>query len=298
MDVVMTERSIASVYADVNTKESKDYYEYDNLLVQWGVQDHYEICRKVGRGKYSEVFEGANILTKERCVIKVLKPVKKKKIKREIKILQTLNGGPNIIGLLDIVRDPQAVDYCHSRYIMHRDIKPHNVMIDHEKRQLRLIDWGLADFYIPGTDYNVRVASRCFKGPELLVDFQRYDYSLDLWSFGTMLAGMIFRKEPFFNGQDNYDQLVKIARVLGTAKLHTYLKKYNITLDSHFDGILGSYQPKPWSKFVGPANKKYASPEVFDLLDRLLCYDHQERLTAKQAMEHDWFKPVREKESV
>ena len=53
-----------------------------------------------------------------------------------------------------------------------RDVKPHNVMIDHEKRQLRLIDWGLAEFYHPGQPYNVRVASRYFKGPELLVDYQ------------------------------------------------------------------------------------------------------------------------------
>ena len=57
---------------------------------------------------------------------------------------------------------------------MHRDVKPHNVMIDHANRRLRLIDWGLAEFYHPGTEYNVRVASRYFKGPELLVDFQEY----------------------------------------------------------------------------------------------------------------------------
>ena len=47
--------------------------------------------------------------------------------------------------------------------IMHRDVKPHNVMIDHENRRLRLIDWGLAEFYHPGQEYNVRVASRYFK---------------------------------------------------------------------------------------------------------------------------------------
>lgn len=64
--------------------------------------------RKVGRGKYSEVFEGVNVQTEEKCIIKVLKPVKKKKIKREIKILQNLAGGPNVIGLLDVVRDPQV----------------------------------------------------------------------------------------------------------------------------------------------------------------------------------------------
>lgn len=56
--------------------------------------------------------------------------------------------------------------------IMHRDVKPHNVMIDHEHGKLRLIDWGLAEFYHPGTSYNVRVASRYFKGPELLADFE------------------------------------------------------------------------------------------------------------------------------
>lgn len=64
-------------------------------------------------------------------------------------------------------------------------------MIDHERRQLRLIDWGLAEFYHPNTEYNVRVASRYFKGPELLVDFQEYDYSLDMWSLGCMFASMV-----------------------------------------------------------------------------------------------------------
>ena len=57
--------------------------------------------------------------------------------------------------------------------------------------QLRLIDWGLAEFYHPKTEYNVRVASRYFKGPELLVDFQEYDYSLDMWSLGCMFASMV-----------------------------------------------------------------------------------------------------------
>jgi casein kinase II subunit alpha len=57
--------------------------------------------------------------------------------------------------------------------------------------QLRLIDWGLAEFYHPGTDYNVRVASRYWKGPELLVDFMQYDYSLDLWSYGCMFASLV-----------------------------------------------------------------------------------------------------------
>lgn len=68
----------------------------------------YEIVRKLGRGKYSEVFEGIAVDQEMKCVIKVLKPVKKKKIKREIRILQNLAGGINIIKLLDIVKDPEV----------------------------------------------------------------------------------------------------------------------------------------------------------------------------------------------
>jgi casein kinase II subunit alpha len=96
----------------------------DNLQVQWGSQDHYEIVRKVGRGKYSEVFEGVNIVNDETCIIKVLKPVKKKKIKREIKILQNLAGGPNIIALLDVVRDPSSkIPSLITEYIHNVDFK-------------------------------------------------------------------------------------------------------------------------------------------------------------------------------
>ena len=57
--------------------------------------------------------------------------------------------------------------------------------------QLRLIDWGLAEFYHPGTDYHIRVGSRYYKAPELLVGYKQYDYSLDMWSVGCMLASMV-----------------------------------------------------------------------------------------------------------
>ncbi|DBA05235.1 TPA: hypothetical protein N0F65_007397, partial [Lagenidium giganteum] len=325
--------SRARVYADVNETRPREYWDYENLTVTWGEQDKYEVVRKIGRGKYSEVFEGYNVSNNTKCVIKILKPVKKKKIKREIKILQNLSGGVNVIQLLDVVRDPQsktpslvfenvnntdfktlyptltdydiryyiyellkALDYCHSNGIMHRDVKPHNVMIDHERRQLRLIDWGLAEFYHPGREYNVRVASRYFKGPELLVDMQEYDYSLDMWSLGCMFAGMIFRKEPFFHGHDNMDQLVKIAKVKGTTELFDYLTTYDLELDPQYDGLLGIHAKKPWEKFITNENKHLVTPEALDFLDGLLRYDHQERLTAKEAMRHAYFQPVREAE--
>ena len=179
--------------------------------------------------------------------------------------------------------------------IMHRDVKPQNIIINHEKKQLRLIDWGLAEFYIPEQDYNVRVASRYFKGPELLVDDIYYDYSLDIWSLGCMFAGMIFKKEPFFQGKDNYDQLVKIAKVLGTDDLYKYIEKYELTLDNHYTGILGNYPKKPWTKFINEENKHLCSNEALDLLSKMLIYDRAQRITPKEAMMHPYFKEVREK---
>lgn len=115
-------------------------------------------------------------------MIKILKPVRTEKIFRETKILQTLYGGPNIVKLYDVVKSGetpclvfehipnietrkiipklndidirlytfkilQALDYAHSHGIMHRDVKPLNIVIDHNARDLRLIDWGLADYY-------------------------------------------------------------------------------------------------------------------------------------------------------
>jgi casein kinase II subunit alpha len=299
--------SIARTYPDVNTKRPREYWDYENLTINWGDQEDYEVIRKIGRGKYSEVFDGVNVVNNQRCCVKILKPVKKKKIKREVKILQNLCGGPNIIRLLDVVRDPMsrtpclifeyiqntdfkvlyptlsdfdvryyiheiliALDYCHSQGIMHRDIKPHNVVIDHKTKRLRLIDWGLAEFYHPGREYNVRVASRYFKGPELLVDLQDYDYSLDMWSLGCMVAGLIFKREPFFHGHDNYDQLVKIAKILGTDELYGYLTKYDLELDHHFDGLLGRHVKKPWQKLVTPENTHLSgNPEALDFVDKV-----------------------------
>lgn len=318
-------------YHEANVGKPKDYYDYERLKVPWGNLDDYEVVKKVGRGKYSEVFQGFHIPTDKKVVIKVLKPVKKKKIKREIKILQNVSKGPNIVALLDVVRDPltrtpclvfehidnvdwktlyptlslkdiryylyellKALDYSHSQGLMHRDVKPHNVMIDHGKRQLRLIDWGLAEFYHPLQEYNVRVASRHYKGPELLVDDQLYDYSLDMWSLGCMVAGMIFKREPFFAGADNADQLVKIAKVLGTDMLNEYLDAYDLDLPPEVVQQLGKFPRKDWMDFANDSNKERVCPEALDFIDKMLRYDPAARILPKEAMEHKFFDPLRE----
>merc|ERR1712048_1507246 len=153
-----------------------------------------------------------------------------------------------------------------------------------------------------GKEYNVRVASRYYKGPELLVGIQRYDYSLDMWSLGCMLAGMVFRKEPFFQGADNNDQLVKIVYFLGTDELSSYIQKYKKEIEGSFDGQtlfthctgrlpLGKQARKPWSKYINDDNRHLACDEIIDLISKMLILDHAARILPIEAMQHHCFHP-------
>lgn len=263
-------------------------------------------------------------------MVKILKPVRTEKIYREIKILQTLYGGPHIVKLYDVARDAssktpsliyefipnieskvlfsklgdfdirlytykllEALDYSHSHGIMHRDVKPLNIVINHEKRDLRLIDWGLADFYHPGQEYNVRVASRYYKGPELLVEDKLYHYSLDIWSLGCTLATMMLRIDPFFKGSDNNDQLVKIAKVMGTDQLKEYMQRYKINMPSAIAKIIKNYPRVELEEFVSKNNQSVCSEAGFDLLRQMLVYDKNKRITPIQALGHPYFDPVK-----
>lgn len=85
---------------------------------------------------------------------------------------------------------------------------------------------------------------------------------------------------------------MRIAKVLGTEDLYDYIDKYNIELDPRFNDILGRHSRKRWERFVHSENQHLVSPEALDFLDKLLRYDHQSRLTAREAMEHPYFYTV------
>nr|XP_013802063.1 PREDICTED: casein kinase II subunit alpha-like [Apteryx mantelli mantelli] len=345
--------SRARVYADVNTQRPREYWDYESHVVEWGNQDDYQLVRKLGRGKYSEVFEAINITNNEKVVVKILKPVKKKKIKREIKILENLRGGPNIISLLDIVKDPvsrtpalvfehvnntdfkqlyQTLSDFDIRFYMYEILKVSSrgrgdweIHKSLRKPLLKQLSWAKRSVELPEAVPEIPPSAPCrqprgLRGGTALAGevhslswapqlaggtqgcvclpplfswlFQMYDYSLDMWSLGCMLASMIFRKEPFFHGHDNYDQLVRIAKVLGTEDLYDYIDKYNIELDPRFNDILGRHSRKRWERFVHSENQHLVSTEALDFLDKLLRYDHQTRLTARDAMEHPYFYPI------
>jgi casein kinase II subunit alpha len=110
----------------------------------------------------------------------------------------------------------RTLDFIHSKGIIFRDVKPHNALIDRELKQLKLVDFGQAEFYIEGKELNTRVSAINFKAPEILLGYPLYDFAIDMWSFGALFASIIFRKNPFFGGRDTMDQLSKIAKIMGS----------------------------------------------------------------------------------
>lgn len=212
-------------YGDANATRDVDF---DDLKLNVESTSKWRVYKRLGQGKYSEVFEGKNTETNEVACVKILKPVIPKLFKLEVYVLQELKKGPNIVQLYYTLKDERTdlwclvfellnckelkqitklindlemryylyqilkgLDYSHKQGIIHRDIKPANVLIDIKNKQVRIIDWGLACFYYPKHEYNVRVATRSYKAPELLCKLKQYHYAIDIWAFGCMMAGIV-----------------------------------------------------------------------------------------------------------
>lgn len=320
--------SVSSVYADVNQSRGPEWYEHKTYEATWNLPLDYAIIKKVGRGKYSTVFKALHKRRTE-CAIKCLVPLDPKRYNREIKILKNLDGKGNIVKLYDLVHDPttsvysfvfewvefsdwktvyscfniddirlyiykllEALDTCHSNGIMHRDIKPQNITIDKEHRKLRLIDWGLADFYHPKQKYNSHVATRVFKPPELLIQYPYYDYSMDIWSAGLTLAIMMFKKIPISCGEDDTDQLIKVAELVGGNGIIEYAKSLCMKLSDSTRAALLKHRGTGWQKFIDKSPADICPPDAIDLLIRMTEIDHRKRVTAKDAMKHPFFAPL------
>ena len=147
-----------------------------------------------------------------------------------------------------------------------------------------MIDWGLADYYKPDMEYNVRVASRYYKGPELLVEDKKYNYSLDMWAVGCTLAGFLFKIDTFFKGSDNNDQLVKIVNTMGTKNLLEYMRRYRINMPKQLTKLIVNTEQVPLESYVNSSNYSRVTDDGIDLLYKMLVYDKNGRITPTEAM--------------
>jgi len=110
------------------------------------------------------------------------------------------------------------------------------------------------------------------------------------------MAGMIFKIETFFKGNDNFDQLIRIMRVLGEDDLHDYVHRYNLKIPKEVKKMMKGkeFVKLPWTTFITEKNQHMCSPEAIDLLTKMLVYDKNNRINVPDAMKHPYFDPIRE----
>jgi cyclin-dependent kinase len=174
----------------------------------------------------------------------------------------------------------QGLAYCHKHRVLHRDLKPQNLLINMEG-ELKLADFGLArGFGIPVKKYTHEVVTLWYRPPDVLLGSTQYSTPVDIWGVGCIFAEMVTGR-PLFCGASDPDQLVKIFKYLGTPTPRDWP---DIVKLPGYKTDLPRYKGESLEKVVPRLDKK-----GIDLLQKMLQPDPKKRLTAEAAMKHAYF---------
>eukprot|EP00594_Rhizosolenia_setigera_P005081 CAMPEP_0178949610 /NCGR_PEP_ID=MMETSP0789-20121207/6150_1 /TAXON_ID=3005 /ORGANISM="Rhizosolenia setigera, Strain CCMP 1694" /LENGTH=298 /DNA_ID=CAMNT_0020630159 /DNA_START=71 /DNA_END=967 /DNA_ORIENTATION=+ len=175
----------------------------------------------------------------------------------------------------------RGLAFCHARGVMHRDLKPQNLLVSKDGR-LKLADFGLARAFCPPIrPLTHEVVTLWYRAPEILLGSQTYAPPVDVWALGTIFAEMV-TKRPLFPADSEIDQIFKIFRQLGTPT------------DDIWPGVtsLPDWNPA-FPKWVKSNYSRTLldnlEPMGIDLLEKFLIYSPIERISAKEALNHPYF---------
>ena len=184
----------------------------------------------------------------------------------------------------------KGVEHLHSHKILHRDLKPQNILVDDNGWILKLADFGLSRVYsIPIRPYTKEVLTLWYRAPEMMLGINNYAIGLDIWSIGCIFVEL-YLGSPFVMGDSEIDQLFRLFRIYGTFNELT-LPGYKAF--PYFD------QDFPYWKGMGLKNYLDQRNQIikidglaFDLMEKMLAIDPCKRITCKEALNHPYFNGV------
>ncbi|KAK0548831.1 Cyclin-dependent kinase catalytic subunit [Tilletia horrida] len=177
----------------------------------------------------------------------------------------------------------RGIFYCHSHRILHRDLKPQNLLIDKEGN-LKVADFGLARaFGIPLRTYTHEVVTLWYRAPEVLLGSRHYSTAIDMWSVGCIFAEMAARS-PLFPGDSEIDEIFRIFRTLGTPTNETWPGVQNLP---DYKATFPRWTGMPIRRAVPQLDE-----DGIDLLKDMLVYDPAGRISAKRSLQHPYFAPI------
>lgn len=290
----------------------------------------YRLVAKKGEGTFSEVLKAQCIKNGKYVAIKCMKnhfdSLDQVNNLREIQALRRLSPHPHIIRLLEVLYDQptgrlalvfelmdmniyelirgrrhylaedrikmfmyqlvKAMDHMHRNGIFHRDIKPENILIMDDC--LKLADFGSCRGIYSKQPYTEYISTRWYRAPECLLTDGYYNYKMDMWGVGCVFFEIV-SLFPLFPGTNELDQIQKIHNIIGTPppELLAKMKQRSQHMDFNFPAKEGT----GIAKLI-----PHASSECIELVSKLLEYNPDDRLSARQALRHPYFRQLREQD--
>jgi len=181
-----------------------------------------------------------------------------------------------------------GVAYCHGKRVLHRDLKPQNLLID-QQGVLKIADFGLARaFSTPIKTYTHEVVTLWYRAPEILLGQRQYSTPVDIWSVGCIMAEMV-TQAPLFPGDSEIDTVFKIFRLLGTPDESTWP---GVSKLPDFKPTFPKWRVSPLAKLAEAVPQLADDKQGLDILSKMLAYDPAARITAVHALSHPWFNDV------